>query len=277
MATVQRYVNTASSGGDGTTNNTSGSTAAYASLSSWEANSGGSATDDYIVDCSGTAADTTNVTIDFPTNLTTGTATVRGHASSGTGKYNGSLLISTSHYRLSPTGSVSSLLIAENNVTVDGIQVECQGGSFRAAINFASSGNAPCTIRNNHARASGTCAVGIGSGGTKVGTNSTLTIENNVVGGFDSALIEVQPDNFRTPTVNIRHNTLYGDWSCRGVQVVDAVSGGGNYTIKANGIGNTDSDGDDDLLRLPGADRSNGGEHRRSSGNAVVNDHDNPT
>lgn len=37
MATIVRYVNTASSGGDGTTNGTSGGTAAYASLSAAEA------------------------------------------------------------------------------------------------------------------------------------------------------------------------------------------------------------------------------------------------
>lgn len=37
MAEVLRYVNTASSGGDGTTNGESGGTAAYASLVSWEA------------------------------------------------------------------------------------------------------------------------------------------------------------------------------------------------------------------------------------------------
>jgi hypothetical protein len=46
MATVQRYCNTASSGGDGTTNNTSGATAAFVSQFSAESNMGGSATDD---------------------------------------------------------------------------------------------------------------------------------------------------------------------------------------------------------------------------------------
>ena len=37
MAEVVRYVNTASAGGDGTTNNEAGATAAYASLNAWEA------------------------------------------------------------------------------------------------------------------------------------------------------------------------------------------------------------------------------------------------
>lgn len=237
MATVQRYVNTASSGGDGTTNNTSGGTAAYASLSSWEANSGGSATDDYIVDCCGTAADATAVTVDFAVAFTTGSVTIRGNASDPAGKYNGTATISTSHYRLSSVAA-TCLVLTENNTTVDGIQAEAQGGAFRAAIHFASiAGN--CTIRNNRVRASGACDSGIGTGGTATGSNGTWLIENNLVVGFTLVGIETKYDNFRTPTVTVRQNTVYGDGSSIGIQAIDGVSGAASFTIKGNAIGNT--------------------------------------
>ena len=124
MATVQRYLNTASTaGGDGTTNATSGGTRAFASQSEAEANMGGSATDDYILDCCGSTADTTAVIIDFPTNLTTGTFLVRGNRSDPAGFYNGNLVISTSHYYLSQSSAFYCIRIQEANVTIDGIQV----------------------------------------------------------------------------------------------------------------------------------------------------------
>jgi len=55
MAEVTRYINTDSSGGDGTTNNTSGATAAYASAASWESNEQDdlvTATDNHVVNAS---------------------------------------------------------------------------------------------------------------------------------------------------------------------------------------------------------------------------------
>ena len=70
MATViTRYVNTASSGGDGTTNNTSGTDAAYANLNAGLADVAADfpnfVTSDVQVDilCTGSASDTTGITI----------------------------------------------------------------------------------------------------------------------------------------------------------------------------------------------------------------------
>lgn len=65
-AVITRYVNTASSGGDGTTNATAGANAAYASLFAWEAAEETnlvSATDTHVVHCEGTAADTATVSV----------------------------------------------------------------------------------------------------------------------------------------------------------------------------------------------------------------------
>ena len=63
-ATITRFVNTASTGGDGTTNNTSGATAAYASLSAAltaQARNLVTADEIALFLCSGSAADTTAV------------------------------------------------------------------------------------------------------------------------------------------------------------------------------------------------------------------------
>lgn len=65
MAEIVRYVNTASTGGNGTTNDESGANAAYASLSAWEAaeqtdlDAAGNWMHVYCTTGSGTAADTT--------------------------------------------------------------------------------------------------------------------------------------------------------------------------------------------------------------------------
>ena len=65
MASFIRYVNTASSGGDGTTNNTSGATAAYASLKdAADAAVTVASGDDYTILCTGTA-DTLTAAADF--------------------------------------------------------------------------------------------------------------------------------------------------------------------------------------------------------------------
>lgn len=86
MALVTRYVNTASSGGDGTTNGEAGATAAYASLSAWEAAEQTDlvgATDQHEVLCStgsGTASDSSDVTVAGWTTSSTYYVVVKGNA-----------------------------------------------------------------------------------------------------------------------------------------------------------------------------------------------------
>lgn len=239
MATVQRYVNTASSGGDGTTNNTSGGTAAYASLSSWEANAGGSATDDYVVDCCGTAADTTAVIVDFTTNLTTGSVTVRANTGDGAGKYNGTAVISTSHYRLAPASS-DPLAFNEDNCNVDGIQIEAKGGSFFNGIKLnVGVSNGTFSVKNCRIRAATSTDYGIGSGGVAGAYTGTCIIQNNLIVGFNTAQIDVVLSDFWNPTVNIYQNTCYGDGSATGIKVTQATNAALTANIKGNAIGNS--------------------------------------
>jgi hypothetical protein len=228
MATVQRYVNTASAGGDGTTNGTAGATAAYASLSSWESNQTGGASDDYIVDCCGTAADTTNVTLNFAT--TPLSITIRGNRSEADGFYDGEALISTSHYRL--TSAAANILVLEESVTIDGIQFESTTGTaFRTCVNV---GTGNVTIRKCRFRGTGTVRSGIGPDTAIGGSSAVRTYENNVFGGFAVGGIEHNLANFSNATTHIRSNTFYASGSISCITVIGGTSGSPTTNISNN-------------------------------------------
>jgi len=104
MAVVTRYVNTGSTaGGDGTTNNTTGVTRAYATLSEWEAAEQTnlvSAGDTHIVYCAGSTADTTQLVLSGWTCGSGNECTVAQNSSDAHGgSYN------TGVYRLEHSGS----------------------------------------------------------------------------------------------------------------------------------------------------------------------------
>ena len=142
MATVTRYVNTASSGGDGTTNGTSGSTAAYATLSAGltaEAVDLVAAGDSIVFECDGTV-DATRATVS--TSWTTGasnTITIRAATSA---KHTGQ---AATGYRLVPTTQSSgdhTLTINVGNVYVDGLEISVksstgygQYGTYAVSVN----------------------------------------------------------------------------------------------------------------------------------------------
>lgn len=131
MASIQRYVNTASSaGGNGTTNATSGANRAYVSLTDWEAaefqdltDSGG---DTMTVDCEGTAADS-------PFSIagwTTGASNyilIRGN-NTAAGRHAG--IFSTSKFRVADTGSTGYCIdVQEDYVRFEGFQLSTTGSA----------------------------------------------------------------------------------------------------------------------------------------------------
>lgn len=138
MATIQRYVNTASTaGGDGTTNATSGANRAYASLSEWEAAERAdlvTAGDIHIVTCEGSTADTTAVQI-LSANWTTGPSNyIEIRCDIGAGRHDGKW--NTSAYRMEVTVD-GSLVVTTQAVRVIGLQfllttTTSQKRSFRA-------------------------------------------------------------------------------------------------------------------------------------------------
>jgi hypothetical protein len=247
MATIQRYVNTASAGGDGTTNATSGANAAYASLSSWEVNEGAAntATDDYIVDCCG-GADTTAVLVDFSTNITTGSITIRANTAEPDGFYDGDALISTSHYRLDPGNVASALQVSENRVFLDGLQIiaghtSTFGNGIRRSLFGGNFSVTRCRLLNTASTRSGIGQAG--SAGTYSGS-STHLYANNLVVGFDAEGIDCRLANFSNGTVNLYHNTIYGDGSSVGINVTIGTSATATVNIKGNALAGSGASND---------------------------------
>jgi len=242
MADTQRYVNTASSGGDGTTNNTSGASAAFASLSAWESASQGTigAGNRHIVDCSGnTNADTTEVTIAGWT-FSTGQLIIQGHRTSGDGYYSGNAVQSSSHYRLVTNGTGHSLSITDgsSDVIIDGIQVENQTATgFRCCIRPLQGGASTIIIRKCRIRNGGSTRTGIGHPNTNPNGGQTITVENclvvsNLVG------IEIRPAPHTNNTTTLQNNTIYG---CTSTGILYTATGSGNtnnVNIRNNAISN---------------------------------------
>lgn len=118
LAAITRYVNTASEGGDGTTNGESGATAAYLSLSAWEAAEDGAnlttTPDIHTVLCgvgSGTAADTTAVTVAGWTTDATGYIIIKANPADTGGDQSAQMPWSTSIYRLDYTGASAATIV----------------------------------------------------------------------------------------------------------------------------------------------------------------------
>ena len=252
MATVQRYVNTASTpGGDGTTNETTGATRAYASLSEWEANVSGAATDDFIVDCCGTAADTTPVDVNFATDITTGSILIRGNRSDPAGFYNGTEVISANHYRLSGTLSTDGYMLRtlEPRTTIDGIQVQATrssssgSGAFRlikgeAAGEFTARNNR-CLGLNNGAN------IGGGIGSSLLFSGQTATFENNLVVSTITG-IDRRVTNGQAGTITVLHNTVYGTNTGSGNGInIDRGTGAGSVTVNIKGNASANNAGSD--------------------------------
>lgn len=183
MATITRYVNTASTaGGDGTTNATTGANRAYASMNEWETNEQTDLVTDadiHVVYCTGTAADTTAVDIDGWTTGASNDITINGELDGPAWN--------TSLYRLSLALQYQGpLTIREDFITANNLQIE-QTGSYGDTGNgityhYATASavitiNA-CYIRHNNVTAS----TGYGLYPNPDGTNHII---NTVVDGFD--------------------------------------------------------------------------------------------
>jgi len=149
MAVVTRFVNTASSsGGDGTTNNTTGATRAYVSLSAAEAAEQTNLVtdgDNIIFLCTGSSADTTATTF---AGWTTGSANdivVKPNTAdeSTTGIYD------TGKYRLETSGTYENNIAMSSGgqwLTVQGIQSSVTGANSHCIHVVGSSGQGSKTF-----------------------------------------------------------------------------------------------------------------------------------
>lgn len=240
---ITKYVNTAGTVGtqDGSTN-TSGSsgTAAFACLDQaidWINANDATLSDSYIIECCGTTADTTPVDVNV-TSMNGKTILIRGNRSDAAGFYDGDAVISSNHYRLEIASTSRAISVNENDITLDGIQIQyTAAATFRAVI---SPGNNPLIVRKCRIlgiAGGGTPYSGIGHENAAGGLSTTIwNIENTLIVGSFVKGIELFNGSFRNPTLKVLNCTIYGPLT--GIRANVASNGTVTLTFKNNAIAN---------------------------------------
>lgn len=222
---ITRYVNTASSaGGDGTTNSTSGSNRAYASMSEAATQLASlNASEDIQVLCCGSAADT--LAANWTGNYVQGgfSVTVKGNPDDINGDHCG--IKDETKYRLTNNLSLNSSCIFE----IDTIQsvvssttlplnvsnaTQISSGSVIRNCLFISSGSASGIIIYNNSGQTfdiQNCVVFFGGGGANgidiVNNNATVRVYNSLVRGFGDRGIW----NRGSATVAVKNSMSFGN------------------------------------------------------------------
>jgi hypothetical protein len=223
MAEIVRYVNAASSGGDGTTNATSGANAAYASLSAWDAAEQTNLVTDgdtHVVWCEGSTGDTTVCTVDGWTTdsthfITIKTAGAHRHA----GVWDDSAFVLDSN-------TTTCMVVLAGFTVVDGLQLNVGRTGGSATVLSAEGSDAPVTLINNIVRydATGSTVNGIQDGSTAWNHN----IANNLVYDMSGEGMFLRGD---VADMAVYNNTVVG--CAIGIHARD--TGGTQYvTIKNN-------------------------------------------
>jgi hypothetical protein len=238
------YVNTDNGGSvDGLTHATG-----YTSLAALFTAETDTLTQDMVIECAGTTADTAAVTGQMDTGGFT--LTIRGDRNEADGFYDGPLEYSTSHYRNEQTSATSNIAINQNNVAVDGIQVLVRNSNFsRGIIVTPVSNSTSYAVRNNRIKgpATATSTRGIYISINK--NSSTFVVQNNIVTKFDranSSGIYVEWASFFNSDAWITGNTVF--LATIGIQTDDINdnSSTSNGTIKNNAVANCTTDYSED-------------------------------
>lgn len=193
-----------------------------------------------IILCRGATDDLVKATLNFD-NLGNGMTVkaARDEDWSGVddGFYGGTDLINDSFYLMKTTTADSTgIEIAEDDITVDGIQVEFSPtNDFFEAIQIQAVSDVSvfrCRVRSTTGN-----SIGIGADSAP-GTGGTIRIDSNIVVNCSSG-IKARVGNFFTPTWNIYNNTIYG-CDAAGIHVQTGASSGGTvFNLKNNVIGLT--------------------------------------
>ncbi|SFK74535.1 hypothetical protein SAMN05216302_101438 [Nitrosomonas aestuarii] len=243
--TYYRYVDTASSGGDGTTREHSGATAAYASLSACLAAEATTLSDHIVIRCAGSADDAVAASI---TGWTPGAYTItiagdrgeddssgggdNGSGFDNDGFYDGNFSFSDSHYALKQSSDFTLLSVTEENVIIDGIQVHA-GKASSGAIGI-SAGYSDTIVKN--------CRVGCPSGTAILVSGSSFRsypqeISNNIVySGGNTGIFLARATNAADKTTNVYNNTIYDCGT--GVDLSSSDNTGDTWNIKNNVVFN---------------------------------------
>lgn len=255
MATVKRYVNPSSTGGDGTTTALSGSTAAYASLSSAissEKTAFNSGSDNYIIVCAGGADGTLPGTIDWSTTasktLEITTDDVDGN------KHDGSF---NSGYYLDFDSSDNGdcFDIQASYITFTGLQVNFDNYGGNKFVFKMASGVDNLLIRDCLIRQTGVknAAQRYGVGNLNGVESWECDIENCVFAGLTNSGFRIKASaGFPVQIVNINNCTIYdcgrsGSSECGGVFALWNNYGTYTVTIDNTYAGDTTNGSDYDV------------------------------
>ena len=215
MAVIIRYVNTASTtGGDGTTNATTGANRAYATIDEWETAEKTdlvAAGDSHVVHCEGSVADTIGISLTEWTTGVNNDLTIQ--VDSGV-RHNGKW--DTSAYRIETTDI--PIDIQEDYVNIIGLQCDsqadnqCIGWAFGTSSGVLNVSN--CILKK-------TASIGADDSGIGVvchnGETKTVYYWNNIIYGFDTASngrgIYMREDAGGTLTANLYNNTVESCYS----------------------------------------------------------------
>lgn len=207
MTTTTYYVDTASSGGDGTTRNHSGSTAAFATLVAAEAalQSTINVGDEIIIKCAGSTAETAGTVISGWTINGALTVMADDAATDNDGFYDGDLAWSTSHWRVDTSTSFAGISINEANVTLDGLQLRTTRAGGIHGVEVADGGVVIKNCRLTAPTASGRGIVG------NIGTFRTeFTAYNNIIFDCGTAGILFGGSGTVVKTQRAYNNTIFG-------------------------------------------------------------------
>lgn len=216
-ATITRYVNTASAGGNGTTNELSGANAAYASLFAWEAAENCNLTDNggdiMVVNCSGTTADTTAVTIGGWTTSATCYIQIIGNYAVTSGTH-----LSSSYYTLAPSSGAGITITGLSDtgcIKISKLQIDMTNGSGNAIVGDNYTANV--TINN--------CVIKAKAGVNGINfqqLRGNSYIYNNVIYNATGNYIRGIWAYGTTNQVRIYNNTIYN--CTRSISCEDSVS-----------------------------------------------------
>lgn len=229
-ATITRYVNPGSTGGNGTTSALTGANAAYASLSAWNAAEAQDLTDlggdIMVVNCAGSTADTTNLSISGWT--TSATSYIEINGDNTTGK------LDTSKYRMevsAATYCIRTLAAGSDFVRLKNLQLKNTNvGGNCLELDRQSAATYDHRVNN--------CIFYGGVYGAWLG-RTTVTMWNNVIYGMSTTGI-LCIYGYGPPTANLYNNTIIN--SVKGIDrdagTVTAKNNyaGGNTTADYEGI-----------------------------------------
>jgi hypothetical protein len=191
---AEYFVNTGStSGGDGTTNATTGANRAFESLGAAITALEGSLSDDLIISCCGATADASGNTFGIAFTAANWTLngysiTVRGNTSASDGRHEG--VWSTSHYRLEGAANNFILQIDGMPITLEGIQIhnttDANAASKCILLSNAYSLVMDGCILNSPGAGNGLFSnVGSGDTGTLQARNSVIFFPGSPVSGSE--------------------------------------------------------------------------------------------